>query len=284
MNPIKLWPGQPELTASITPFLLDGDTPRAAILVIPGGGYGCVCETTEGSPIARRFNELGYHAFVLDYRVAPHRFPAPIQDAMRAVRTIRAHADEWHVIPDRIASCGFSAGGHLACALGVLQSHVNADAGDAIDRQDARVNAMVLCYAVLSLEPWSNVGTAVNLTGDDPDILRLCSLEKQDLSDAPPALVWATAADQLVDCRNSIVFAQAMFAAKRPCELHLFPFGSHGMLLGLDTRDVGAWTQTTRNFLETQWEMRDLDGAPMERYTNAYQAQREQTPTTNPTF
>ena len=56
------------------------------------------------------------------------------------------------------------------------------------------------------------------------------------------------------------------------------------MLLGLDTRDVGAWTQTTRNFLETQWEMRDLDGAPMERYTNAYQAQREQTPTTNPTF
>ena len=81
---ILLWtdPGKnaapaPELCC----YLLPGEkNPRPAVLVIPGGGYGCVCESTEGEPIARKFNELGFHAFVLHYRVAPHRFPEPQEE------------------------------------------------------------------------------------------------------------------------------------------------------------------------------------------------------------
>lgn len=74
---------------SITPYLLEGDTPRPAILVIPGGGYRNVCESTEGYAIARRFNELGFHAAVLHYRVFPHHFPEPQQDAFRAIKILR---------------------------------------------------------------------------------------------------------------------------------------------------------------------------------------------------
>ena len=105
----------------MTTFLLPTLTPRPAVLVIPGGGYTSVCEKTEGPPAALAFNRLGFHAFVLNYRVAPNRFPAPLEDAVRAVKIIRAHAEEWKIIPDRIVSCGFSAGGHLAGSLGILQ-------------------------------------------------------------------------------------------------------------------------------------------------------------------
>ena len=92
MDKILLWKN--EVESSITPFLLNDGKLHPGMLVIPGGGYGCVCESTEGSPIARRFNELGYHAFVLDYRVAPHRFPEPQLDAFRAMKIIRGNASE----------------------------------------------------------------------------------------------------------------------------------------------------------------------------------------------
>ena len=74
---IKLWNNRQIVTKqappSITTYLLDDGAPHGAILVIPGGGYGCVCESTEGYAIARRFNELGFHTLVLNYRCQPHR-------------------------------------------------------------------------------------------------------------------------------------------------------------------------------------------------------------------
>ena len=95
---------------SITPYLCSEPGIRPAILVIPGGGYGMVCETTEGSPIARKFNELGFHAFVLDYRTAPSRWPEPQLDAMRAVKIIRGRADEWQIDGEKVSVCGFQPG------------------------------------------------------------------------------------------------------------------------------------------------------------------------------
>ena len=81
--------------------------------------------------------------------------------------------------------------------------------------------------------------------------------------------------DQAVDCRNSIVFAEAMHAAGRPCELHLFPYGDHGMLLGLDTFDVIGWPAEAKCFLETQWEMQADPVGTREKYTNRFQAAAE---------
>ena len=112
MEKIYLWKDENIKTAadrpSVTLFLLDTAQKRPAILVIPGGGYGSVCESTEGSPIARKFNALGYHAFVLDYRVAPEVFPAPQLDAMRAMKIIRGNAAKWNIDADKVCCCGFS--------------------------------------------------------------------------------------------------------------------------------------------------------------------------------
>ena len=70
----------------------------------------------EGHQIARWFNSLGVAGVIVDYR---HRgkgygHPAPLQDAQRAIRTVRARAAEWNVDPAKIGIMGFSAGGHLA--------------------------------------------------------------------------------------------------------------------------------------------------------------------------
>ena len=264
-----------DCASSITFFPAGGSKPRPAVLVIPGGAYSVVCEATEGTPIALTFNRLGYHAFVLDYRVAPHSFPASLNDAVRAVRIIRGHAEEWGIIPDRIVSCGFSAGAHLAGSLGILadESHGNAD--DEYDSISGSVDAMILAYGVLVHAQWSHVPSWRNLSGGDEQIAEQCSLERKISARTPPAFVWATMGDQIVDCRNSIVFAEAMRKAGRPCELHLYPWGDHGMLLGLKTPDVGGWPTAADRFLEAQWAMRENPVEIRRKYTNSYQYQAE---------
>lgn len=85
--------------------------PLGAVLIMPGGGYGGRATDHEGYQIADRCNQAGYHAFILQYRVSPNVHPAPLLDASRAIRLIRAHAEEWKVASDQIAVMGFSAGG-----------------------------------------------------------------------------------------------------------------------------------------------------------------------------
>ena len=276
-EPILLWNDlvmeEGKAAPSVTPYLLPGDAPRPAVLVIPGGGYGGVCHSTEGKPIAEAFNRRGLHAFVLHYRTAPHAFPAPLADAVRAMRLIRGRASEWRVLPREIAACGFSAGGHLAGALGIYSEEAaGAAAGGAYDEVDPRPDALILSYPVVSFAPWSNTTTARNFCGGIPteaDIARF-SLEKRVSDKTPPVFLWHTVRDQIVDYHNSVVLAEAMAKAGRPCELHLFPYGDHGMLEGLDTADVSAWPDLAVDFLRTC--RASAETGFRERYTNAYQA------------
>ena len=272
---IRLWGNDPSCGSTLALFRLPTVQPRPAVLVIPGGGYSGVCERTEGSPVALTFNRLGFHAFVLNYRVAPNCFPAPLEVAVRAVKLIRGHAEEWGIIPDRIVSCGFSAGGHLAGALGILAEPQHGMAGDRYDAVPGTVNAMILSYGVLVYAPWSHAGSWKNLTGGDEKLAEYCSLERHITEQTPPAFVWATMRDQAVDCRNSLVFAEAMLAAGRPCELHVYPYGDHGMLLGLGTRDVIGWPEAARRFLETQWDIAADPEGTREKYTHRYQCRTE---------
>src|SRR5262245_38350668 len=88
---------------------------RAAVVVCPGGGYVHLAVGHEGKEIADWLTSQGITAFVLKYRIAPRfHHPAPLQDAQRALRTIRANAKEWGLNPERIGIWRFSAGGNLA--------------------------------------------------------------------------------------------------------------------------------------------------------------------------
>ena len=257
----------------MVPFLLDGSKSRPCVLVIPGGGYGCVCEKTEGSPIARKFNELGWHAVVLNYRVAPHRWPEPQLDAMRAMKLIRANAENWHIDQSQVAVCGFSAGAHLAGSLGILCDDLDASVGDAADSFTHRPDLMILCYGVLAFAPWSHIGTQSNLLGDDFAAAADFSLPERVNENTPPTFLMHTICDPVVPFGNSIEFAKAMAAHQRPCELALNYWGEHGMLLGKNTLDVVNWPQQAVDFAASL-KMSVNDSGFAERYTGVYQSQQ----------
>ena len=251
---IRLWPDSDipsTLVRHIRPDLIS----RPAVLVIPGGGYGVVCEETEGSPIANRFDELGYQTFVLSYRVSPaNPWPATYDDAVRAMRLVRGHAAEWGVIPDSIAACGFSAGGHLAASLGTVAPHCStARAGDRFDAVRATPDAMVLCYPVILSGPLAHQGSVRNLFGGaaapSAEQEALFSLDRQVADDTPPAFLWTTVEDTVVPMENSVAFFRAMRAHGRVCELHVFPHGQHGMQLGYGRRDIALWPSLADAFL-----------------------------------
>lgn len=275
---IHLWKSQLKSAdgkrPSITPFLLEGNKPHPAILIIPGGGYGCVCGDTEGIPTAKKFNSLGFHAFVLDYRVKPDRFPAPQQDAFRAMKIIRGNAEKWQIDPNWVGVCGFSAGGHLAGCLCTIENDIDARANDHFDAINGCPDFAVLVYPVISFEPWSHNSSGKNLFGElTPKHIENYSLEKRVHDKTPPVFLLHTIGDQAVSVQNSIMFAEAMIARNLVCEMHIFPYGRHGMLLGKGTHDFSTWPKLVQKFVKTQYSMRNNPTATLKRYTYEFQKQ-----------
>ena len=124
---------------------------RPAIVICPGGGYQ-FCSEREAEPIALRFLMHGFNTFVVWYREkkGEELFPKPQQDAAAAVAYVRAHAEEFHTDPDRIAILGFSAGGHLAGSLGTMWHRAELWEPMGLTPEQVKPNAMVLCYPVIS--------------------------------------------------------------------------------------------------------------------------------------
>jgi len=220
------------------------DQPRGAVLVCPGGGYANRAPH-EAEPIARRFNAAGLHAFVVHYRVAPHRYPAALLDAARALRLIRHHAGEWRVKPDKVAILGFSAGGHLAASVGVYFDEGDPHAEDPAQCPSCRPDALVLCYPVISSREFAHLGSFRNLLGENPpqEMLDKLSLELHVGPRTPPTFLWHTVADAGVPVENSLLFAQGLRRHGIPFEMHLYPEGRHGLGLAPEDPHVATWME-----------------------------------------
>ena len=114
---------------TITAYRAPRGSSGTAIIVAPGGGYGALAIEHEGRQWAYWYNAMGITAFVLKYRLGPrYHHPIELGDAQRAIRTVRARAAEFNIIPDRIGMMGFSAGGHLTSTAG---THFDAGKPDA---------------------------------------------------------------------------------------------------------------------------------------------------------
>jgi len=234
---ILLYPGKPPGSAVddgfrpwLDPYPVATETSRGAVVICPGGAYSHRAPH-EGAPVAERFNREGIHAFVLHYRVAPHRYPAALMDGIRAIRIVRSRAGEWNVDPERIAVLGFSAGGHLAASSGVLFTEAPDAIGDEVERIEGRPDALVLCYPVITSGPFANHGSFENLLGPGVSSVRRAevSLELRVTEETPPAFLWHTSDDNGVPVENSLLFAQALHRHRIPFELHVFPHGPHGL-------------------------------------------------------
>lgn len=211
-------------------YVLKGAKQRPAVLIFPGGGYQ-VTSPRESEPIAIQFAAAGYHAFVLHYSVNPRRHPLPILDASRAMCIIRENAEAWRVDPDKIAVCGFSAGGHLAASLGVHWDKEFATSAAGIEPGMNRPNALILCYPVITRNQFAHRGSFVNLLGKDADqqLLDLMSLDMQVSEKTPPTFLWHTYEDQSVPVENSLLFAAGLRKHRIPFEMHIYPKGRHGL-------------------------------------------------------
>lgn len=224
---------------------------NSAVIVCPGGGY-TVRAAHEGEPIARWLNSIGVSAFVLQYRVAPNRHPAPLSDAQRAMRLVRHRAKEWGIRTDRIGILGFSAGGHLAATLSTHWDRGDASADDPIERESCRPDATILCYAVVSMSaPYMHSGSRQNLLGPEPspDLCRDLSIELQVNAETPPAFLWHTADDASVPVDHAVDYSMALRRHGVPFALHVFPHGRHGLGLAPEAPDVAKWTDLCADWL-----------------------------------
>ncbi|WP_052423755.1 alpha/beta hydrolase [Nonomuraea candida] len=251
MSEHPLWPTTGAATITAFPVAAGGGA-APAVLVFPGGAYHHLAEH-EGAPVARWLNSLGVAAFVVRYRVAPHRHPLPLLDAARAVRWVRHHAAAHGVDPGRVGVLGFSAGGHLAGLLATETGPMQAEGPhDAIDAADARPGLAVLCYPVTTLTgPRSHRGSAANLLGADaPEPVRAAlSLPGRVGPSTPPMFLWHTADDESVPVENTLLLSQALARNGVPQEVHVYPSGRHGLGLAGDDPVTGDWTLRCAAFL-----------------------------------
>ncbi len=240
----------PEELPVITPYLPARTSLAGAIVVCPGGGYQRRADH-EGEPVAQWLNTLGVAAFVVNYRVAPHRHPVPVLDAQRAIRTVRARAGEWNIDPQRVGILGFSAGGHLAATAATQWDHGDALAADPVARHGCRPDLAILCYPVISFLHASHVGSMTNLLGESPTLTerRAQSAELNVTPETPPAFLWHTADDEAVDVENSLVFASALRRHGVPFALHVLPSGAHGLGLAKGHPEAGLWPDLCSGFL-----------------------------------
>jgi acetyl esterase/lipase len=271
---LPLWPGgtpgakgtDPDKDVpTLTAWLPEAERATgAAVVVCPGGGYQMLASDHEGKQVAEWLNSIGVAAFVLKYRLGPrYHHPAMIQDAGRAIRTVRAGASRWGLDPNRIAIIGFSAGGHLASTAGTHFDAGKPDADDPIERVSSRPDRLILVYAVIALAtPYGHPGSLKNLLGEKPapELVESLSNERQVTKDTPPTFLAHTNADKGVPAENSLLFALALRKAGVPVELHLFEHGQHGLGLGNGTAQFKiaaepafqAWPKLCETWLKNQ--------------------------------
>lgn len=229
--------------------------PRAMVLVCPGGGWmwkACY----EGTVVAERFFDEGFNVAVLDYRVNPYRHSDSSADAIRAMRYLRCHAARLNTLPDQIAMMGFSAGAFLSGYCATMFDAGDPEAADPVERCSSRPDAAVLCYGA-----GSNIGGSRGLlhynraaqAEESQD-----AIERRVRVECPPFFLWQCAGQD--DPRNATQLADVLAACGVPFEMHIFPYGNHGMALANDQHPderandphVAHWVQLCREWLNME--------------------------------
>lgn len=238
---------------TLTPFLPPKEKATgSAIIVCPGGGYSHLSDVKEGSAVAEWLNSLGITAFVLKYRLGMrYHQPAPLQDAARALRTVRARAKEWNLDANRIGILGFSAGGHLAATLGTHFDAGKPDSADALEKVSSRPDLLVLIYPVITMGEFTHAGSKKNLLGENPspELVKLYSNELQVSKETPPAFLVHTMTDTAVPVENTLLFVAALRKAGVPFELHIYEQGPHGFGLAPTNPILASWAQRCADWL-----------------------------------
>lgn len=221
-----------------------------AVVICPGGGYGTLAYSWEGTDVAKLLNAKGIAGIVLKYRlpnsksnVTPHL--SPLMDAKRALRLVRANAKGWNINPSKVGIMGFSAGGHLASTLATHFDAGDAASTDSVERQSSRPDFAALVYPVISMsKSIMHAGSRNNLIGEraDSSLAKFYSNELQVTAQTPPTILFHASDDKGVPVENSLLMYGALKDKGVPVEMHIYPTGGHGFGLGLGKGYLETWT------------------------------------------
>jgi len=232
-----------------------------ALLVTPGGGYARIVLDKEGTALVPAFVDAGgITLFVLRYRLPDRAHAegadAPLADAQRAMRLIRAHASDYGIDPARVGVMGFSAGGHVAARLASTPDAVYA-ATDAADAQPSRPDFALLVYPVISMHaPLAHTGsrTRVLAAGDTPEAIALdhYSPDLHVDSRTPPLFLLHAQDDDVVPVGNALAMHAAALRAGVPASLHVYPHGGHGFGTRGANGALARWPQLALDWIQEQ--------------------------------
>ncbi len=234
----------------------DAENKGVAVVIVPGGGYARLAYQISGFSLAKWFNTMGIHAFVLQHRLPQSPdvevcYKAPLQDMQRAIRHIRAHAATWGIDPQRVGVMGSSAGAHLsACAATITDDW--SQAGDSLDRQPFMPDFAILVSPVVSMGEIAHKGSRQNLLGkyDSPALREKFSCDKQVSAATPPMFIVHATDDPAVPCLNSLALFEALKRHDiKGASLHIFPSGGHSIALRNNPGTTNEWTSLAEKWL-----------------------------------
>jgi acetyl esterase/lipase len=241
----RIWRvGTPGIYAFLVP---QAENKGTSVVICPGGGYERLSHIYNGFQIAKWFNVHGINAFVLLYRL-PHqqdlqnRETAPLIDAQRAIRLVRANAIKWKLDKNKIGVMGTSAGGHVASTLGTHSEDLSS-IKDSLDVVSYRPDFLILLSPVITMGRYKHTGSKRFLLGADTSkaTIEKYSSELQVNANTPPAFIVHAQNDSTVNVRNSLLFYNALIEKNIPASIHVFPQGGHGIIMSGNPGSTLLW-------------------------------------------
>lgn len=254
---IRLWEDRDDVELTMFLTMRDKFIPnpvkKPAFIAVPGGAYhSCPRHGNEGDPVAMTFAVDGYQSFVLEYSVAEKApegkalFPAQLIDLGKAILTIRAHAEEWDIDPEKITICGFSAGGHLCSMYASTWQDGMLEKALGCAHNDLKIMAALCIYglhdyvlqeAFNAAHPNMMTDGSMNIplfgcAHPDEETLKQYSPVCHASKEMPPMFLAAATDDGLVPAMHTIRMAERLQELGVPYECHMFQYGDHGFSLG----------------------------------------------------
>jgi acetyl esterase/lipase len=244
---------------------------RGGVVVLPGGAY-MVHGNSEGEPVAEAFAAAGYNAYVLKYSLGDHAvFPNSAADVCRALKLIRSRAGEFFQDPDKLALCGFSAGGHVAACVGTMWNRADLLAASGCTGEEGRPNALILGYPCITVDVEGQGDMYWTLAGSRSleELRQIASAEDWVGPHTPPTFLWNIYGDKLVPVEHGLKFQAALAQANIPYSSHTYMNGSHGCALAtpatslgnqeLENPQVARWFQDCVLWLREIFDVPQLD-------------------------
>lgn len=242
---------------------------RSAIVVLAGGGYLFQANDREGEPVAINYFAAGYNCFLVNYSVNEKAaFPRPVEDVSKAIVHIRRNAEKYNIDPEKVYVIGFSAGGHLAAAIGTFWHEDWAKADEDMTYGENKPTATLTCYPVITGDTkyyhhdsfMRLLGYKIDKQDTSQEELDKYSVEKHITEKTVPTFIWHTFEDTCVPVENSLLYAAALKKAGIHFEMHIYPKGDHGLALAthetwwgadiLDDPHVATWFRDSLEFLK----------------------------------